>query len=63
MRSCSMLLTKKEFERIRNDESEVDNIIKLGENNARKKDVDPLYEFQKKNRSKVRHAVDGNTEN
>ena len=47
---------------MRSDEREVDSIIKLGESNARKKDVDPLYEFQKKNRSKVRHAVDGKTE-
>ena len=54
----AMPLTKIEFERIHNDEREVDSIIKLGESNARKKDVDPLYEFQKKNRSNVLHAFE-----
>ena len=59
----TMTLTYNEFRRIRIDEEEVVSLIKLGAENATKNGVNPYYEFEKKNRIKVRNAVTEEEEN
>ena len=58
-----MTLTYKEFKRIRNDDEEVVRLIKSGVHNATKNEVNPYYEFEKKNRMKVRNALTKEEEN
>ena len=59
----TMILTYKEFTRIRNDDEEVVRLIKLGADNATKNKVNLDYEFGKKNRMKVCNAVTEEEEN
>ena len=58
-----MTLTYKEFKRIRNVDEEVVRLIKLGVDNTTKNGINLYYEFEKKNRMKVRNAVTEEEEN
>ena len=59
----TMTLTYKEFKRIQNDDKKVVRLIKLDVDNATKNGVNPYYEFEKKNRMKVRNPVTEEKEN
>lgn len=44
----SMILMNTEFKHIRNEEEEVNRLIEVSIKNARKYNVEPFYEFEKK---------------
>ena len=56
-------VTYKEFKRIGNGNEEVVRLVKLDADNATKSEVNPYYEFEKKNRMKMGNAVKEQEEN
>ena len=59
----TMAFTYKKIKQIQNNDEQDGRLIKLGTDNATKNEVNPYYEFEKKNRIKVCNVVTEENEN
>ena len=58
----SMKVVNQELNLIRNNESDIGIVIQIGENNAKMKGVNLMYEFDKDNRLKLLRLLDGQSD-